>query len=213
VETADGLIHLLVGDVSGRGPDAAALGAALRIAWRALTLAGLPGENVLRSLHRLAEHERQDPEVFATLCMLEIDPIGRTLGLRRAGHPPPVLVGADGIITLPLAGGGPPIGMFAQPDWPESRVALPADWSLLLYTDGLIEATVGRSTNRLGEDGLRRLMIDYVEREQNWRSDPHGLLRQLLATAEELNGAELSDDVAMLFVGARAGGAAPDGLG
>ena len=40
VETADGRLHLLVGDVSGHGPDEAALGPGLRIAWRALTVSG-----------------------------------------------------------------------------------------------------------------------------------------------------------------------------
>ena len=60
VETSDGCLHVIVGDVSGRGPDEAALGAALRIAWRALILAGVPGDVVLDTLQRMIEHERRD---------------------------------------------------------------------------------------------------------------------------------------------------------
>ena len=203
VETADGCLHVMVGDVSGRGPDEAALGAGLRIAWRALTLSGAPGDLVLRSLQVVTEHERQGPLMFATLCMMEIRPGRRTLCVRRAGHPPPVLLAGSTVTSLPLDGGGPPIGAFPRSEWPEARFELPDDWSLLLYTDGIIEGGVNRGSDRLGEDGLRRLIAEYAQRRPGWRSDPHGLLRQVLADAEELNGEALSDDVAMLLVGTR----------
>jgi serine phosphatase RsbU (regulator of sigma subunit) len=203
VETADGAVHVMVGDVSGHGPDEAALGAGLRVAWRALTLSGAPAEHVLRTLHLVTEHERQDPGTFATLCALEIYPETRTLSLRRAGHPPPVLLDGDSVTSLPLDGGGPPIGTFPSSEWPESRFELPHDWALLLYTDGITEGIAGPGHERLGDDGLRRLIADYVKREPGWRSDPYGLLTQLIITAEELNGRELTDDVAMLLVGAR----------
>ena len=204
VETADGCLHVMVGDVSGHGPDEAALGAGLRVAWRALTLSGVSPELVLNTLHLVTEHERQDPGTFATLCVLEIMPERSTLSVRRAGHPSPVLIAGDSITSLPLDGGGPPIGTFPSAEWPESWFDLPDDWSLLLYTDGITEGGAGEGPDRLGEDGLRRLIAGYVERCPDWRSDPHALLAQLIADAEELNGRQLSDDVAMLLVGARA---------
>lgn len=104
VEAADGSLHLLVGDVSGHGPDEAALGAGLRIAWRALILSGADGDLVLRTLQRVIEHERRVPEMFATLCMLEIAPDRREVCMRRAGHPPPVLIDGSEITSLPLDG-------------------------------------------------------------------------------------------------------------
>jgi serine phosphatase RsbU (regulator of sigma subunit) len=208
VETDDGCLHVMVGDVSGRGPDAAALGAALRIAWRALTLSGTSGDHLLRTLDLVAKHERQGPGIFATLCMLEIEPGRSGLGVRRAGHPPPVLLSGSAITSLPLDGGGPPIGMFPGSEWPQSRFELPDEWALLLYTDGVIEGGVDRSPDRLGEAGLRRLIFEYVARAPNWRAEPHSLLAGLIAAAQELNGEELSDDVAMLLVGTRAAAAA-----
>jgi serine phosphatase RsbU (regulator of sigma subunit) len=203
VETPDGCLHVMVGDVSGRGPDEAALGAGLRIAWRALTLSGAPGDLVLRSLEVVTEHERQASLMFATLCMLEIAADRRTLCVRRAGHPPPVLLAGASVTSLPLDGGGLPVGAFPGSEWPEARFELPVDWSLLLYTDGIIEGSVGRGADRLGEEGLRRLIADYVQRRPEWRSEPQRLLSQLITDAKELNGEELSDDVAMLLVGTR----------
>jgi serine phosphatase RsbU (regulator of sigma subunit) len=204
VETPDRCLHVIVGDVSGRGPDEAALGAGLRIAWRALILSGAPGDVVLRTLQSMIEHERQDPGMFATLCTLEIGSGQRQLGMRRAGHPAPVLIDGSSITSLPIDQGGPPIGMFAGSDWPEARFPLPGDWSILLYTDGIIEGGDGGS-GRLGETGLGRLIANYVEREPGWRDRPHDLLRHLIARATELNGEELGDDVAMILVGSRDG--------
>lgn len=203
VETADGCLHVMVGDVSGRGPDEAALGAGLRVAWRALTLSGAAGDRVLHTLEVVTAHERQGPLMFATLCMVEIGPDRRTLCVRRAGHPPPVLLTGSSITSLPLDGGGPPVGTFPGSEWPASRLELPDDWSLLLFTDGIIEGGVDRGSDRLGEDGLRRLIAEYVERRPGWRSAPDSLLSHLIGAAKELNGEELSDDVAMLLVGTR----------
>ncbi len=202
VETADGGLHMIVGDVSGRGPDEAALGASLRMAWYALTLADTAGERILPTMQGMIERERQAPTTFATLCSLEIDPAERGLCLRRAGHPTPIVIEEGSARSLPLDGGGPPIGMFEGGDWPDSRFELPTLWSILLYTDGVIERR-DENGRLLGEDGLCRLIEAYVEAEPEWREDPHGLLRELLARIRERGEAELSDDVAMVLVGRR----------
>jgi CheY-like chemotaxis protein len=58
VQTPDRVVHVLVGDVAGHGPDEAALGAALRIAWRALTFADVRGVELMRQLERMLHAER-----------------------------------------------------------------------------------------------------------------------------------------------------------
>ncbi|MGW7658259.1 PP2C family protein-serine/threonine phosphatase, partial [Streptomyces tendae] len=68
VRTPDGTVHAMIGDVCGHGPDEAALGVELRIAWRALTFAGLCGDQLLGTLQQVLENERADDEIFATLC-------------------------------------------------------------------------------------------------------------------------------------------------
>ena len=202
VQTEDGLLHVVVGDVSGRGPDEAALGVGLRIAWRALTLAGVPTERVVDTLQLMIENERRDVGAFATLCTLAIDPRERVLRLRRAGHLAPMLIDDAGVTSLPLDNGGPPIGMFAGSAWPETRFQLPGRWTILLYTDGLIEGHDG-SDGHLGEERLRELLLEQLGRLPKWRDDPRRLLDGLIHRIETLNGREFDDDVAGLLLGSR----------
>ncbi len=203
VEMDDGVLHVMIGDVAGRGPDEAALGASLRIAWRALTLSATPVDSVLPTLERMIEHERQIEGLFATMCTLEIRPASGTLSVRRAGHPPPVVIDGTSVESLPIERGGPPIGMLEGAEWPEARFALAPEWSILLFTDGAIEGRDG-DHGYLGEEGLRALIAAHIAERPQWRHDPHGLLRQLIDGISELNGEELSDDTAMLLMGSRA---------
>ena len=76
VQTPDRVTHVLIGDVAGHGPDEAALGAALRIAWRTLTFAGIDGADRMRQLERVLHAERTENGVFATVLSLEIPPDG-----------------------------------------------------------------------------------------------------------------------------------------
>ncbi|WP_101788239.1 PP2C family protein-serine/threonine phosphatase [Nonomuraea indica] len=154
VQTADGAVHVVVGDVCGHGPDEAALGVALRIAWRTLVLAGRTGEPMLRTLDTLLRAERDAPEIFTTLCTVTIAPDLRRATLRVVGHPPPVLV-RDGVVeAVGGAPSGPPLGIFHDAAWPAIDVPLGEEWAMLLYTDGLIEAVVGEGDRQLGVEGL-----------------------------------------------------------
>src|SRR5690606_1063372 len=92
VETPDGVLHVLIGDVCGHGPDEAALGVCLRSSWRALVLSGARGDLVLATLQRVLERERHLPHLFATVCALEIAPGRRALTMWRAGHLAPLLI-------------------------------------------------------------------------------------------------------------------------
>ena len=76
VQTPDRTVHVMIGDVAGHGPDEAALGVALRIAWRALTFAGLRGPDRMRELDRILRTERAGKGIFATVLSLAIPPEG-----------------------------------------------------------------------------------------------------------------------------------------
>ncbi|TGA83878.1 PP2C family protein-serine/threonine phosphatase, partial [Streptomyces palmae] len=143
VRTADGTVHAMIGDVCGHGPDEAALGVALRIAWRTLTFAGLSGDELLGTLQKVLEHERADDEIFATLCTVDIAPDGRSAGICLAGHPSPVAM-RRGLPPrlLPYEASGPALGLLPHARWPRRQVELGGQWSLLMYTDGLIEGRV-----------------------------------------------------------------------
>ncbi|MER5814847.1 SpoIIE family protein phosphatase [Streptomyces californicus] len=213
VRTPDGTVHAMIGDVCGHGPDEAALGVELRIAWRALTLAGLCGDDLLATLQQVLEHERQSEEIFATLCTVDIAPDGRQAGLCLAGHPAPLLArhGRPARL-LPYEDGGPALGLLPRARWPRRQVELGGAWSLMLYTDGLIEGRVGTGgSERLGQDGMAAMVNSRLE--QGLTGDE--LLEAAVSEVRELNGGELTDDVAVLLLGRdperirRWGGSAP----
>jgi serine phosphatase RsbU (regulator of sigma subunit) len=200
VQTADEALHIVVGDVCGHGPDEAAIGVSLRAAWRALVLAGEQPDVVLSTLQRLFEGERHLPGLFATLCTLKIERAQRSASMIRAGHPRPVLIEGTSISGLSHGNGSTGIGI-GDGQWFAEQVPLPAGWTILLYTDGIIEGRIGHGPERLGEEGLHRLIAERIAQRPDWRDRPDSLLDELIADAERLNGDALSDDVAMLLIG------------
>ncbi|GAA2745005.1 SpoIIE family protein phosphatase [Kitasatospora cinereorecta] len=211
VRTKDGTVHVVIGDVCGHGPDEAALGVALRIAWRTLVFAGLSGPELLTTLQHVLEHERRSDEIFATLCMLVLappTPEGTPHGghvdraeLYLAGHPAPLLLGPEGRPQLlPAEQAGPALGLIPCDDshgaWPALHLELRPGWRLMLYTDGLVEGRVGAGSRRLGQDGL----IDLIADHQAGGLTRGRLVDSAIAEVEELNGGALADDVAVLLL-------------
>ncbi|NBM17712.1 PP2C family protein-serine/threonine phosphatase [Streptomyces sp. GC420] len=198
VRTPDGTVHAMIGDVCGHGPDEAALGVELRIAWRALTFAGLCGDELLCTMQKVLEHERASDEIFATLCTVDIAADGRRAGVCLAGHPAPLLLrearhtGA----LLPDTEGGPALGLLPGARWPRHQVKLGKSWSLMMFTDGLIEGRVGAGSRRLGQEGL----VELVDRTVADGTHGEALLDATLTQARDLNGGELTDDVAVLLL-------------
>ncbi len=205
VQRSDDSLHVVVGDVCGHGPDEAAIGVSLRAAWRALALTGHRPELVLQTLQRVFEHERHLPALFATLCTLEIDPDRTSGSMLLAGHPRPALIdgATETVVGLAGARGGAGIGI-GDGGWSAESVALPPRWAILLYTDGIVEGRVGSGPERLGEEGLHRLIARRIAGRPDWRTQPRELLDDLVEGAEQLNGGALSDDVAMLLLGVHA---------
>ncbi|MFC9296673.1 PP2C family protein-serine/threonine phosphatase [Streptomyces sp. NPDC057011] len=197
VRTPDGTVHAMIGDVCGHGPDEAALGVELRIAWRALTLAGLCGDDLLATLQEVLEVERPCDEIFATLCTVDISPDGRRAGLCLAGHPAP-LISRPGrpARLLPYENSGPALGLLPRARWPRRQVELGGTWSLMLYTDGLIEGRIGEGKERLGQDG----MVEMINRHLDRGLSGEGLLEASVTEARRLNGGELTDDVAVVLL-------------
>ncbi len=207
VEAPERCVRAVVGDVCGHGPDEAAIGVCLRAAWRALTVAGVDSEQVMRALEHVLEHERELPHLFTTLCTLEVDLPQATARMTLAGHPPPVLIVGTSVSVVSRAGGGPPIGL-GDGSWSSTSLQLPDGWAMLLYTDGITEGRIGDGPERLGIDGLQRLVAEHVAAHPDWRERPSMLLAELTMRVEALNGGELTDDVAMLLIGSRTRGSA-----
>src|SRR5215212_2321612 len=90
---------------------------------------------------------------FCTVCVARITPRedATKVCFAIAGHPPPVVLRDDGTTEMP-GEPGTLLGIFADPDLVDCEVDLGPGDSILLYTDGVIEA--GRPTGQLGEEGL-----------------------------------------------------------
>jgi DNA-binding NarL/FixJ family response regulator len=174
VELDDGTVRAVIGDVAGHGADEAALGVALRVAWRSLVLSNGPTVDVLPDLEQVFVTERQESSEFATVCDLTIPPDRRSVRVRSSGHPPPVL---DGRTPLHDRDRCPPLGVDpATPDRAGTAHDLAVDSTLLLYTDGLFE--IRRDDGRMGE--LEDLLEHVAMRAA---IDPDELLASIGATA------------------------------
>ncbi|HEY5287805.1 MAG TPA: fused response regulator/phosphatase [Solirubrobacteraceae bacterium] len=200
-EAPDGRVRLVVGDVCGHGPDEAAIGVCLRAAWRALAICGVEPERTMRALQRVLEHEREIPLLFTTLCTLEIDADGAGAEMMLAGHPAPILIDGGSVSDFPQVAVGPPIGL-GDGRWQPTHLDLPPDWAMLLHTDGITEGRIGEGAERLGTARLQTLIAEYIAAHHDWHEQPDRLLLSLIEQAEELNGGALTDDVAMVLVGA-----------
>ncbi len=194
VQTPDRVVHVLIGDVAGHGPHEAALGAALRIAFRALTFAGVHGVELMRQLERVLHSERTGTGIFATVLSLEIHPDSPRVTVVRAGHPGMLLQDGTGVGWVePPA--GPALGLRAD-EWPQHDLELPTGQGLLLLTDGLFEGYSGEGNRRLGEDGLLELARGHAQLPGPAFVD--ALIDGAQRLAEPRGG--LTDDIAVLRV-------------
>jgi serine phosphatase RsbU (regulator of sigma subunit) len=210
LDRGDAGIAVICGDVSGHGPNAAAMGAMLRASWQALTDSGAGPETIVVSLRAVLERERKNPLTFATLCLAWIQPRRGEVTILNLGHPSPLLVDADGRVSALFTTPMPPLGSV---DWPVEEpltATLPDGWRLFFYTDGLIEGrTKPGSSERFGEQRLMDAVRTHV-------TGPVGEddLDRLILEVEATGHAPFSDDVTvMLFSQVRApapaGGEAP----
>ena len=181
---------VIMGDVSGKGVEAASVSAAVKTALGAYAWQGLSPAHMVRLLNEfLLGFSRV--ETFATLFVGIIDLNEATLVYCSAGHPPALLVRGDSgeLESLNVQSGV--VGAFHGMVYRDGRMSLSQGDALLLYTDGTTEARAP-SGAFFGEDGLR----DAIMSQEPKGFD--GLLDRLLATLDDFTGRNLDDDVAMV---------------
>jgi Stage II sporulation protein E (SpoIIE)/GAF domain len=127
---------VIVGDVMGHGPEAAAVMAQLRAAAHALAQLDPEPAELLGHLDRTTATLQQP--ALATCVYAVIDPVGQTCTLSTAGHLPPVLAMPDGVTRTPDLPGGQSLGLGSAV-YGQARIKLPPGAVIALYTDGLVE--------------------------------------------------------------------------
>jgi serine phosphatase RsbU (regulator of sigma subunit) len=133
----NGDVVLVIGDVMGHDLAAAAVMGQLRLAVQAYALEGYSPTEVLDRADRLMQHIA--PDRFATLVYATVDSKRQRVRLSNAGHPPPLLLAADGSASLLSEALSVPLGIGMEVRRPESEYHLAPGSRLFLYTDGLIE--------------------------------------------------------------------------
>ncbi|MEU6619889.1 SpoIIE family protein phosphatase [Streptomyces litmocidini] len=150
IETGQGWLALVIGDVQGHGVAAAATMGQLRSAVRAFALGGHRPQDVMRGTNRLLID--LDPGQFASCCYVLLDPETGDARAVRAGHPQPLLRMPDGTAQPVELAGGMVLGVDVRASYPVTRLRLAPGAVLALFTDGLVE--------RPGQDideGIERL--------------------------------------------------------
>ncbi|MFJ4964659.1 PP2C family protein-serine/threonine phosphatase [Streptomyces sp. NPDC088729] len=196
VQTSDGTVHAVIGDVSGHGAAEAALGVCLRVAWRTAVLCGTSHLEQIALLEEILVAERSDSHVFATVTSLAFAPDGRHAQIVRAGHPGLLLREGRGVSWVEPEG-GMALGLLPGAGrWPTIDLPLAPGAGLVLFTDGLFEGRDGPDS-RLGEEGLLEMA------RVNGHLPARPFIDALVAGASE--GAApyggLADDVAVLHLG------------
>jgi serine phosphatase RsbU (regulator of sigma subunit)/ketosteroid isomerase-like protein len=178
---------VVIGDVTGRGAQAAAITAHARYTLR--TAAALTGDPVvaLRTLNR--ELLGRGTALCSVAAMAIAEDPAVPVRLAVAGHPPPLLV--DGGSVSEAASPAPVLGAFSDEQWKVEAAAVAPGQQLVVITDGITEAIGG--DERFGEERLRVELAGI--------SSPALAAQRLEGALHQFTGGEMEDDAAIIAIG------------
>jgi PAS domain S-box-containing protein len=188
----DGTWSVVVGDVCGKGPDAAAVTALVRYTLRAAAMSEPSPCGGLRILNEALLRQRDDLR-FATVAYASIAPAngGAHVDVASAGHPLPLLLRADGAVEA-VGIEGTLVGVVPDPDLHDAAARLESGDSLVFYTDGVTEA---RNENGvLGEARLGRIVASCAG------MDADAIASAIEAAAVEMQPGGTRDDIAVVVL-------------
>jgi PAS domain S-box-containing protein len=190
---ASGGWALVVGDVCGKGPEAAALTALVRYTIRTLSMQIRKPRRILARLNDAILSQRSDGR-FCTLAYARLDIDAQdsiSLRLASGGHPLPVLIRRDGEVHL-IGRTGTLLGVFADARSPERSVALEPGDAVLFYTDGVIEARSGSDV--FGESRLLEIL------RSCGGVDASDIAQRVDQAVRDFQDGDQRDDIAVLVV-------------
>ena len=194
----DYLIHIepgfgfTVGDVAGKGPPAALLGAMMQgmFAFAAQAVYADNPASIVASINR-ALCERPVEARFVTLLFGVISPDGR-LTYCNAGHNPPIVVARSGVRRLDT--GGPVLGLIESTTYDQEDVALEAGDTIVLFSDGVAEA-LNASNEEFGEERLQSLIAS------TGTEDAERLVQAIVDAVRQFSGGTTqSDDITVMVI-------------
>ena len=186
----DGRLAVVLGDVTGHGVEATADMAMAKFVFRSLAREHPEPGDFLAAANDVIVDEIATGK-FITMAYLAIDGARGEVACASAGHPPPRLLLADGTVRG-LESGGLALGIEQGQRYPELRVDLPERATIVVYTDGVIEAR--RQRELYGIERLDGLLRGHRE------LPPQMLAEAVAADARSFADGELSDDLAVLVI-------------
>lgn len=187
-----------LGDVCGKGPEAAAITSSTRYTLRAAAVYDRDPVTVLRDLNSLLLQEfGQEAAKFCTVVfgVMTLGEGGLDVELASGGHPPAILLRKVGTAEYLDTAGGQLVGILPDARFVSTRVRLMPGDTVVLYSDGLTEARTGIGRERYDDDGA---LLEFARAQSP--SSAHrivGALRELM----ESFGTGLEDDAAIMAFG------------
>jgi serine phosphatase RsbU (regulator of sigma subunit) len=186
----DGRLAVVVGDVTGKGIDAAADMAMTKFVFRSLAREHPEPSELMRIANQVVLDEVEEGK-FVTMVYLTLDPATGELACSGAGHPEPRVVRPDGAVEE-LAARGLALGIAPDQRYPEARTTLEPGASVVLFTDGVVESRVGAEL--YGKVRLDRLLGE----QRALRAQQ--LARAVVEDCRAFAGGGLADDSAVVVV-------------
>jgi PAS domain S-box-containing protein len=181
-----GLIGISVGDVVGKGLNAAVIMGQVRQAIRAAAMEAQNPPTVLQQVGRVIEWTAGSNEM-ATALFGTLNPTDLTFTYASAGHPAPVIATIGNQACVLECRGGLPLGIHRMGPLPSNSVALPPGALLVLYTDGLTELN-----RNLAEGEATLLAASSTERDLSPADPAQAILKRVLV------GRQPADDIAIV---------------
>jgi serine phosphatase RsbU (regulator of sigma subunit) len=183
---------VVMGDVCGKGPDAAAVTALARYTLRTAAMRERLPSRSLGLLNEALLRQRSDRR-FCTVAYAYLEPLaeGARVGFASGGHPLPLLLRADGRVE-PVGEHGTLLGVVPDPSFEDRSVALAPGDALIFYTDGVIEARPGNHS--LDEEGLATLVASCAG------ADADAIAARVEDAAVTAQDGQPRDDIAVLVL-------------
>jgi len=190
-KTEDSRIGLIIGDISGKGVEAASLAAATRSTIRAFAYDALSPGIAMTQANAVLIDQQASVEQFSTVFLVLIDPNTGDISYTSAGHPPALIAHPDGSVEC-LYGENIPVGLVEGYKYGSMQSKLEAGDKLVLYTDGISEAR--HDSELFGIERIEEAVSRYR------RDDPKGMLAELVIEVTQWAQGRVSDDAALVVI-------------
>ncbi len=185
-------LSVVIADVSGKGISSALVMSTMQATLRALLVGVHSFERLLERMNEVIR-DYTGGRMFVTLFLTLLDSEGQKLHYINAGHNPPILMHADGTREL-LEEGGTVLGLLPRVSYNRAQAEMRAGDVLVLYTDGLVEAS-NANEDMFGTEGL----VNCVEQSPD--RSPEALLTRIMADVQDYSaGSPQADDQTLIVI-------------